>query len=224
MDMKFFDSLCGGDSVKGVKLCLGLTEGDFWARQAGVQILYKGQSIDDVDFYDFHDVSNVHGQFELAGGQPLSRLFFVVRRTNCCGIEDKTINAALRVDFDSQGNLIQNGCNKIIDVSAQQVEGDKVKLMWFYHGINQSKMICKFQIYSDGGSGTIDFQNSIGTVEYTGRKFYQFLTPELNHDCYRFCIRAAAKETAGNEFCGEIKIWLTRQSPDGIGLIICQTI
>ena len=50
MDVKFFDSLSEGDSANGVKLCKGLTSGDFWAQIAGCQIIYRGQNVEDADF------------------------------------------------------------------------------------------------------------------------------------------------------------------------------
>ena len=50
MDAKFFDSLYEGDSANGVKLCLGLTGGDFWAQVAGCQNLYRGPNAETIDF------------------------------------------------------------------------------------------------------------------------------------------------------------------------------
>ncbi|HBG27492.1 MAG: hypothetical protein A2Y10_02865 [Planctomycetes bacterium GWF2_41_51] len=222
MEAKFFDSIYGGDSANGVKLCMGITDGDFWARPTGVQVLYKGTEIDNVDFRAIVDSANIaEDNFEIICGQPLSRFLYIVRRVNCCGIEEKTVNAVLRVEFDSQGNLIEYGCNKIIDVSAHQADGDKVSLRWFYHAIHQAKKIKSFFIYSDNGNGTIDYQDPIGIVEYTGCKFYQFITNSLSGNHYKFCIRAVADDSV-SEFYNEIKIGLNRQSPNEVQLI-CQT-
>lgn len=223
MEIKFFDSLCDGDSVNGIALCLGLTDGDFWTRTAGVQLLYKGQSIDDIDFGRFEDVSNINEKYEISAGQPLSRWFHVVRRVNCCGIEEQTINAAIMVELDSQGNLVEQSCNKIFNVSAKQVEENKILLKWFYQPIHQVKKIYCFKIFCDNGSGIIDYKNPIGNVNYAGRRFYRFVTDALPGSNYRFCIRAFAKDNSNDEFKGQIKIGLNRQSPDGISLLICQT-
>ncbi|MCE5340539.1 MAG: hypothetical protein LLF92_05350 [Planctomycetaceae bacterium] len=220
METKFFDSLHNGDSANGVKLCMGITDGDFWSRSAGGQVLYKGQAIGEVDFETIEDATNVDEKFQITGGGASSRTYYIVRRVNCCGDEEKTINAVIRVEFDSLGNLIEQGCNKIINVSAEQVDGDKIKLRWFYHVINQAQKIEKFNIYSDNGIGTIDYQTPIGSVEYTGRKFYQFITTALAESHYRFCIRVVTN----NNLNGEVRVWLNRQSPEGIGVIICQTI
>ncbi len=106
MEAKFFDSLYGGDSANGVKLCMGLSDGDFWARPAGVQLLYKGQDSIDIDFGRIAGVSNINNNIEAASGQPLSRWLYVARRVNCCGMEEQTLLAAVRVAFDGSGNLI----------------------------------------------------------------------------------------------------------------------
>jgi len=132
MEAKFFDSLFGGDSANGVKLCMGITEGDFWSRPAGTQLLYKGQD-DDVDFGRIADVSNIDRNFfEVTSGQPLSRWLYVARRVNCCGIEEQTLSAAVRAEFDSLGNLIEQSCNKVFIASAKQTGVSKVLLKWFY--------------------------------------------------------------------------------------------
>jgi hypothetical protein len=220
METKFFDSLHSGDSANGVKLCMGITDGDFWSRSAGAQVLYKGQAISEVDFETIEDAANVNEKFQITGGGASSTTYYIVRRVNCCGYEEKTINAVIRTEFDSLGNLIEQGGNKIIDLAAQQIAGGKIKFSWFYHVINQTKKIDTFNIYGDNGTGTIDFQTPIGIVGYTGRKFYQFVTDLLTGSHYIFCIRAVTN----NNFNGEVKIWLNRQSPEGIGVIICQTV
>ena len=107
MEAKFFDSLYGGDSANGIRLCMGLTDGEFWARPAGAQLLYQGQDINDVDFGRIADVSNINdNSFELTSGQPLSRHLYIARRVNCCGMEEQTLSAAVKVEFDSQGNFV----------------------------------------------------------------------------------------------------------------------
>lgn len=219
MEAKFFDSLFNGDSAKGIKLCLGLTEGDFWTRTAGAQILYKGQSIDDAETAGIEDVSNVNEKFEIAGGRPSSRWFYIVRRVNCCGIEEQTLKATVIVELDNSGNLVTQSCNKIFNVSAKQIEGNKILLKWFYQPIHQVGKIKSFKIYNDNGNGTIDYQNPIGSVNYIGRRFYQFLTNVLTGSDYKFSIRAIAEDDSNDEFKGQIKIGLNKQPPESVLMI-----
>ncbi len=223
MDVKFFDSLFGGDSANGSKLCLGLTEGDFWTRPAGVQLLYQGQD-DDIDFDRISAVSEIdNDNFEISAGQPLSSSLYVVRRVNCCGVEEETFSAAVRAEFDELGDLIEYSCNKIFIAAAKQIEGNKVLLKWFYQPIHQSKKVNNFKIYYDNGMGVIDYQNPLGSINYKGRKFYQFVTGGLSNNSYKFCIRAVAEGNCDDGFTGQIKIELNQQSPDGISIPICQT-
>jgi hypothetical protein len=86
---------------------VGLTDGDFWARPAGVQLLHKGQDSNNINFGRIEAASNINNKnFELSSGQPLSLWLYVVRRVNCCGMEEQTLSAAVMVAFDSLGNLI----------------------------------------------------------------------------------------------------------------------
>ncbi|MGA2915820.1 MAG: hypothetical protein ABSE89_07315 [Sedimentisphaerales bacterium] len=219
MDVKFFDSLFSGDSANGSKLCLGLTEGDFWSRPAGVQLLYQGRDCD----IDFDKIVIALGTdedtFEISAGRPLSNSIYVLRRANCCGVEEKTFSAAVRVEFDSLGNLIEYSCNKIFIAAAEQIEGNKILLKWFYQPIHQSKKINNFKIYYDNGTGIIDYQIPLGSVSFKGRRFYQFVTNELSGNNYKFCIRTVAEDNSDNGFTGQIDIGLNRQNPNGVSIL-----
>ena len=220
MEAKFFDSLFGGDSANGAKLCMGLTEGDFWSWPAGVQLLYQGQDSNNIDFDRIIAVSEPDGDiFEIPACQPLSQSLYVVRRVNCCGIEEKTLSAAVEVEFDNQGNLIERSCNKVFIVTAEQINDNRVLLKWFYQPIHQTKKISRFKIYYDNGTGVIDYQNPLGSINYIGRKFYQFITNELSGSNYKFCIKAVAADNSDDGFTGQIIIQLNRQSPDGISIL-----
>jgi len=220
METKFYDSLHNGDSANGVKLCMGLTDGDFWPRTAGAQLLYKGQNICEVDFQTIEAAVNAGEKFQITGGGASSTTYYIVRRVNQCGDEEKTLNAVIRAEFDSLGNLVKQGGNKIINVSAQQIDNAKVKLRWFYQNINQAAKIDSFNIYCDNATGTVDYQTPIGNVKYTGRKFYQFITSPLAASNYIFCIRAVGN----NNFSPQVKLQLNRQTPQQIGVVICQTV
>ena len=220
MEAKFFDSLYGGDSANGTKLCMGLTEGDFWPRPIGVQLLYQGQDTNDIDFSRIIAALDINDNlFEISPGQPLSQWFYVIRRANCCGQEEKTLSASVRVNFDALGNLIERSCNKVFTIAAEQFDGSKILLKWFYQPIHQAKKTSRFKIYYDNGTGVIDYQNPLGSINYIRRKFYRFIIGEITGSSYRFCIRAVAADDSDDGFTGQVIIQLNRQSPEGISIL-----
>lgn len=222
MEKKFMDGVNNGDSGKGVKLCLGLTDGDFWTRINGTQFLYKGEDLDEIDFSSFADIRSIGEKFEIKAGQCNEKWLGLVRRANCCGIEEKTVNAGISIRFDENGNQLNYSCNKIINSFAEQIDREKVLLRWFYLVLNQAKKISRFNIYSDNGTGTINLQNPICSVEYTGRKFYQFTAGNLTAERYLFCIKAVAEDGSMEDGDGVLKVGINKQNPDGGLWLLCQ--
>ena len=223
MDGKFFDGLYEGDSANGVKLCMGLTGGDFWARIEGCQNLYRGGSMEKIDF------DNVMAISEIADGtisppvwlehSSSATYFYVVRRANCCGVEEYTFGGSVKVSFDSQGDLIQPGCNSVFNIKALQVFGDKVLLIWFYQPVDQGAGPSCFRIYSDDGGDEIDYENAAAEIDYGGRRFYNWQSGVLNGDKYLFCIRAVSTEGVEDDFLGQIRIHLNKTKPEAVEIL-----
>lgn len=223
MDAKFFDSLYEGDSANGLKLCMGLTDGDFWARPGGVQNLYRGQKADALDFETIVAVADINNNSIsvpiFVEHNSSTYYIYVIRRINRCGDEEQTISATVRADFDANGDLNPAGTNKVFSVKSEQYDANKVRLIWFYWPINQSKQITKFKIYSDNGSGVLDYENPIAQIDYTGRKFYDYLTNTLTNNSNRFCIRAVASDGTEDDWLDEIMIQLNKQEPDSVNIL-----
>ena len=219
----FRSSLYGGDSANGFKLCMGLTGGDFWARISGSQNLYRGQKADTIDFETIIAITNVDNDSVVVPSfiehNGSAYYVYAIRRTNCCGDEEQTLSAAVRVSFDANGDLAPAGTNKVFSVKAEQSGTDKVRLIWFYWPINQGKQIAEFRIYSDNASGIIDYENPVAQIDYTGRKFYDYLTGTLTNNNNRFCIRAVASDNTEDGCLDEIIIQLNRQKPDSVDIL-----
>lgn len=113
---------------------------------------------------------------------------------------------------------MEQSCNKIFLVAAEQTQGNRVCLKWFYQPINQVKQPSRFEVFFDDGTGVIDEQNPIGRLKYSGRKFYQFTSITLSQDNYIFCIKAVAADGSFGDSSGKIIIQLNRRTPDGIGV------
>jgi len=226
MDAKFFDSLFEGDSANGVKLGLGLTGGDFWSRLAGCQNLYRGPNAYDVDFDtilatdDINEVSVTVPNF--AGHEALSSYVYVLRRANICGDEEHTSAAAVKVAFDDEGNFIEPGCNDIFTLTARQVAGPKVRLMWYYCPIGQGATCDSFSIYWDNGTGEIDYETALGSVDYAGPRYYSFETDVFGEDSYKFCVRGLMENGEENDDLGIVRIQIRDVASDGINILRAQ--
>ncbi len=223
MDAKFFDSLYEGDSPNGVKLGMGLTGGDFWPRVAGCSVLYRGPSMDLIDLMNILAVAEAEAS-EISPPNYVphnsgSIYFYVVSRANNCGYEEQTLAAAVKVSIDAGGELAEPQPNSIFEVRAEQVEGNKIQLVWYYCPIEQQSPPACFKVYYDDGTGQIDYENPISTLSYTGRRFYSYKSDVLDGDKYLFAIRAEDAAGMENTSLARIEIQLDTTSPDTIEIL-----
>jgi hypothetical protein len=223
MDVKFFDSLYEGDSPNGVKLGMGLTGGDFWPRPAGCQNLYRGISMEAIDFANILTVAGP-SETQIASPNwlehlPLTTYFYLVRRANSCGQEEHTLGAAEKVVIDSFGNLAEPRCNSVFSVRVRQIDANKIELVWFYLPIDQEASPYCFRVYGDNGSGQIDYDNPVTQIDYVGRKFYTWRSETLSANKYLFCIRAQTETGVDDGFLGQIKVHLETSKPGAIEIL-----
>ena len=219
MDTKFFDSLYEGDSVNGVKLGMGITGGDFWPRISGCRNLYRGNDLPLIDWAKLINVSTSDPGSIISGQehQPGETYFYAIRRANFCGYEEHAFGAIVKVVFDDNGNLlVESGCNNIFEVEGGQISGSACKLVWYYCPINQSEEVGQFNIYSDGGTGEIDYGNIISTVTYSGPRYYSFDSGELAEGVYRYCIRTVSVSGKENGDLGFVQIGISDEKPAAV--------
>ncbi len=227
MDAKFFDSLFEGDSTSGVKLCMGLTGGDFWARVAGCQNLYRGGSVEAVDFDIILAVTDADEDFiVLTAVQHAASTvyFYVLRRANCCGDEEQSLTASAKAAFDSQGDLIGEGCNRIFTVKAEQFAGPMVRFMWYYSPVEQVQRCVSFKVYGDNGSGQIDYENEVCVVDYVGARFYSYESGVLSTGRYLFCVKAVSSDGLESGISGVIEIQVCDSAPSGVKILHAQAV
>lgn len=229
MDAKFFDSLFEGDSANGIKLGMGLTGGDFWPRVKGCDNLYRGPSEAEIDF---SSPVTVGGLEDDTMRPPVwlehkaeAVYLYVVRRVSGCGREQQSFAAAVRVCFDEAGELVGPECNHIFAMSGRPVAGGRVELVWYYSPIAQAVGAAVFRVYSDDGTGQIDYDSVIGEVEYDGRRFYRWCSGAIaGLGGRRFCVRAVAKgglEVTSRKY---VAVQLRSDAPAGVSLIQAQII
>jgi len=223
MDTKFFDSIFEGDSANGVKLGMGLTNGDFWPRPNGCQNLYVGGSICTIDFDSILVVVDIDAElinFSSFDPEPYETYLYILRRVNCCGEEECSLSAAVKVEFDSLGNILEPCCNNILNIFAEQFGELQVRLIWYYCPIDQQAECRHFSIYWDNGSGEIDFETEICVVDYAGPGLYYYETGVLNESKYIFCVKAVSETAIMNGLSGKVGIQIRDLAPNSIDMLL----
>jgi hypothetical protein len=228
MDAKFFDSLYEGDSANGIKLGMGLTDGDFWPRIDGCSLIYRGPAMNLIDFTNLlavaeMDSSEISPPYYISHKNS-STYFYVLRRINGCGHEEQTLAAAVKVSIDASGELAQPQPNKVFEARAAQVDGNKVQIVWYYFPIEQQSPPACFNVYYDAGTGQIDYENPIATINYVGRMFYSYTSDALDAGKYLFAIRIEDALGTENKSLALIRVELYSGNPIEICILSAKAI
>ncbi len=112
MESKFLkDALFAGMTGNAFKLGTVLTLGWFWTRVCGCSALYRGGSMETIDFDDILAVADIEaeqisppGYLEHDEG---TTYFYVIRRVNGGGEQEKSLASAVKVSIDASGNLAE---------------------------------------------------------------------------------------------------------------------
>ncbi|MHC4156504.1 MAG: hypothetical protein ACYST6_16520 [Planctomycetota bacterium] len=229
METQFLrDALFTGMTANAFKLGTASTLGWFWPRVAGCSVLYRGERMDEINFGNVLAVADL-GSVQISPPSYLqhgadSTCFYVVRRVNYCGYLEHTLLAALKVLIDTEGDLAQPRPNGILDVKADQVDGSRIRLVWFYCPLYQELPPALFKVYFDNGTGQIDYEDAIASVSCIGQRYYCFETELLNPGDYLFCVRA--EDTAGEEGSSSalMKVQLDTTSPGTMDILSVEVI
>ncbi|MHC4633895.1 MAG: hypothetical protein ACYSYU_01590 [Planctomycetota bacterium] len=185
MEVKFLkDALFNAMTANAFKLGTVLTLGWFWQRLSGCSVLYRGLSMETIDFDNMLAVAEINAIKiyvpDYVNHTSDTAYFYVVRRANSCGNLEYTVAAAVKVAIDVDGNLAPGRPNNIFKVKACQIADNKIELLWFYSPIaQQSKPVC-FNVYCDDGTGQIDYENPIAKISYKGPNFYSYRSSTLS--------------------------------------------
>jgi len=217
------DALAAGMTANAFKLGTTLSLGWFWMRPGGCTALYRGPGMDQMDFGSILAVTESDaGSISPANyvsHNSNSTCFYVVRRFNQCGEQERTVAAAVKFSIDGSGDPAAAEPNKIFISRAETVNSDKIRLRWFYNTLEQKSGPRCFEIYYDDRSGQIDYENPIATVEYVGRRFYSYESDPLEAGRYLFAIRAGDVEGVENSSRAVHQIDVQAANPDAIEIL-----
>ena len=222
------EALFNGMTANAFKLGTVLTGGWFWMWRSGCSALYRGPSMERINFANIltvaeQDASSISPPDYLPHHSN-STYFYVARRFNICGYQECTLAAAVKVAIDAEGNLVEPKPNNIFAWRIEQVHSNKIQLIWFYCPLEQKSQPVCFQICYDGGTGHIDYENPIATINYQGRKFYTYQSDALAAGRYLFAIRAEDADDVENNSLAQLAIQLTTKSPDAVNVLSAEAV
>jgi len=222
------EALFAGMTANAFKLGTTLSLGWFWMRLGGCSALYRGPQMNQIDFESILTVADQDAGFISPPGyvphNSNSTCFYVVRRFNQCGDQEHTLAAAAKLSIDANGGLVKPQPNSIFSSRAEPVNGNKIRLTWFYSTLEQESAPTCFNVYYDGRTGQIDYENPIATVRYEGRKFYSFESDPLTAGRYLFAIRAKDVDGTENSSPALLRIHLQAGNPDTIDVLSVEAV
>jgi hypothetical protein len=216
------EALFAGMTANAFKLGTVLTLGWFWTRICGCSILYRGNSMEQIDFANILAVDKLQArQISPAGHvahESNNTYFYVVRRMNGCGDEEHTLSAAAKVSINANGDLAQPQPNGISGIVARQTSKNRVRLVWYYCPLEQESEPVRFNIYFDEGGGQIDYENPVAVIDYAGRKYYTYQSDELSSGRYLFAVRAEDTTGIKSESLAKAEVQLNAMSPSSANI------
>jgi len=222
------EALLVGMTANAFKLGTVLTLGWFWPRITGCSMLYRGSSMEQIDFADILAVAAVDACKILppsyAQHENSTTYFYVIRRANKCGYQEQTLAAAVKVVINADGELAEPQPNNIFGTRAQQVAGNKVQLVWYYCPVGQISEPAHFNVYYDNSTGQIDYENPIAVISYAGRRFYSYESDALEADRYLFAIRVEGTAGTENGSLEQLIIQLDTTNPETIDIFSTETV
>jgi len=222
------DALFNGMTTNAFKLGTALSGGWFWMRPSGCTAIYRGTAMDKIDFINVLSVAEQKTEsMPLSDYTPQnnsSTYFYVVRRFNNCGYQERTLQAAVKIEIDTEGNLAEPLPNHIFAWRANQMDGNKVQLIWFYSPLEQMSKPVHFKVYYDGGTGQINYENPIATIGYQGRKFYCWQSEALPGNKYLFTVKAEDINGIENNSLEQLAIDIVGDGPDEIEILKIETL
>lgn len=222
------DALLSGMTAQAFKLGTALTRGWFWVRREDCAAIYRGPSPDAVDFGNILDVVEPHLQATTLptylSHEPGSKHCYVIRRFNSCGHQELTTAAAVMVSIGPDGKRIDPAPNAVLGLKAKRIDGNDIRLRWFYCPLDQGTAPEVFKVYGDGGTGRVDLETPLATVSYEGRRFYHYRANASADGRYLFVVRAQSASGTESVTLATVRCVVETRAPEAATILAAEAI
>lgn len=216
-------ALFNGMTPNAFKLGTTLSLGWFWLRTFGCSALCRGPSMEQIDFANILTVAQQDAEIvspaTYVPHDSSSMYFYVVRRFNCCGYQERTLAVAIKVSTNKDGELLEPQPNKVFALRAKQAGSNRILLSWFYCPLEQESPPVCFNVYYDNRTGQIDYQVPLASISYRGRKFYRYHTYTLAAGRYLFAVSVEDANGMESSSSAQLTVQVNAASPDPIEIL-----
>lgn len=190
--------LCNGACADAFQLGTVLSRGWFWVRRAGCTAVYRGPTVEQVDFEQIMHVADTDArQITLPAHltpEAGAKCCYVIRRFNGQGDQELTTGAAVVVRMGDDGRPALPAPDEVFGLHGVQVAGGRVRLQWLYCPLDQQAEPVRFNIYKGNAGGPVNFDTPLATTAYQGRRFHRYLTDALPDGTHHFVVRAESAD------------------------------
>jgi len=191
-----------GDFGNGRLLRQSLVEGEFWTLMGGCYCVYRGEGAQEViDYGRIVALTCEEGLLEIPDNithQAGKQYYYAARRVSGTGKSEQGTMAVVRLTLDEEGKALPARPNCVSELQGQAANAGRMRVSWWYWPIGQEVRPEYFAVYGDNGSGSIDYDNPQGLVEYRGANFYSYLSSAGQEGVrYRFSVRSLAGAADG---------------------------
>lgn len=196
-----YDPIHFGLTAAGITNGVFALVGSGFVRIGGGYNLYRGVGAREaVDWSDPVGAAgadaSVVKNFSWRGHSPGEAYYYGLRAIGGGGAEECNTAVFSRVEFDDEGTWVGPAANRVGNLWVAPIAGGKFLVRWTYDKQGEAARPSEFRLYTDGGSGSVNYVTPVGTAAYReGVADYAMESGSFAHGArVRFGVRSA---TAG---------------------------
>lgn len=142
------------------------------------------------------------------------------------GVEEDSADAVAIVEFGADGEWVGLLPNSPSRLDVRAAAGGRFMLRWTYAEAGQQAAPTQFRVFTDGGTGLVDYVTPAGVVAYRPRRlFYEYVSEPWPHNAkVRWAVRAYTIADAHDTNTNEVYAWADADGPPGLEALAVEAI
>jgi len=221
--LSHYDPIHRGYTPRGIANAVCATNGWSFPRIKGGYNLYRGTPTSgDIDYTRpvgaAGPAASAISDFAWCSHEAGTEHFYALRAVGGGGVESSSSQPPVSVAFDDSGDFWGGRPNSPTALAVSPVSGGGFLVRWSYSAQAEEVSPTGFLVHSDGGTGTMDYEHSVGggiVTHQRGRLHYALTTPAYDHGARRmFGVRAVSANGRGDGNVVTVEGIADAQGPD----------